>query len=97
MAELMQLYLSNRKDITSPGPSRATFIQTTSTTDSRRRSNIWNKQKTDTVKGEIQLLRLNNDVSSVEKQDIMLVNVKKRAMLVAAHSPEWTYQWTTCY
>ena len=45
MAELMQLYLSNRKDITSPGPSRATFIQTTSTTDSRRRSNIWNKHK----------------------------------------------------
>ena len=50
MAELMQLYLSNRKVITSPNPSRATFIQTTSTTDSRRRSS--NKQKTDAVKGE---------------------------------------------
>ena len=50
VAELMQLYLSNRKDITSPSLSRATFIQTTSTTDSRRRSS--NKQKSDAVKGE---------------------------------------------
>ena len=77
----MQVYLSNRKDITSPGPSRATFIRTTSTIDSRRSGNIWNKQ-TDAVKGEN---TTTNDVSSVEKQDIMLVNVKKRAMLVKHH------------
>ena len=84
MAELMHLYLSNRKDITSLGPSRATFIQTTSTTDSRRSSSIWNKEKTDVVKGENTTIK-NNNVSSVEKQDIMLVNVKKRAMLVKHH------------
>ena len=36
VAELMQMYLSNRKDITSPGPSRATFIRTTSTTEYRK-------------------------------------------------------------
>ena len=45
MAELMQICLSNRKDITSQGPSWATFTRTTYTTDWRRNSNIWNKQK----------------------------------------------------
>ena len=45
VSERMQIYLSNKKDITTPGPSWATSTWTTFTTDLRRSSHIWNKQK----------------------------------------------------
>ena len=52
VAELLQICLSNKKDISTPGPSQASSTQTMYATDLRRSCKVWNKQKTDAVKGE---------------------------------------------